>query len=422
MGIERGSVRTRVRAWGHIVLVALAVVALGAPLLTPSLSASAVPSTTYPTWAQVKAARASEAATKKQIAQIEALLTQLKNRLAAAQADEIAKGEAFEQAQNAYDEQVMVADELSAQAEAARSEAGEAKERANKLLAMLAKSGNGDVVVSLLGAGASEADGLLRSLETMNRVSGQSEKLYAEALQLQNTAQSLGDQADVAEKKRDELREFAEKALDAARVAREAADAALQEQEDHQVELEAQLTVLKERREATEADYRKGVIAREKARKAALAAAAAAAAKAGQVNSRGWARPSAGYISSGYGMRYHPIYHTWRLHNGTDIAGQGCGAPIRAAHSGTVTYAGWNGTLGNYVQINHGDGSSSGYGHIVSGGILVRYGQHVNAGQQIARVGSTGASTGCHVHFIIRVNGQLTNPVPFMRNRGVILG
>jgi murein DD-endopeptidase MepM/ murein hydrolase activator NlpD len=121
-------------------------------------------------------------------------------------------------------------------------------------------------------------------------------------------------------------------------------------------------------------------------------------------------------------MRYHPIYHTWRLHNGTDIAGQGCGAPIRAAHSGTVTYAGWNGTLGNYVQIEHGDGTSSGYGHIVSGGILVRYGQWVNAGQQIARVGSTGASTGCHVHFIIRVHGQLTNPVPFMRNRGVLLG
>jgi murein DD-endopeptidase MepM/ murein hydrolase activator NlpD len=180
--------------------------------------------------------------------------------------------------------------------------------------------------------------------------------------------------------------------------------------------------VLTEKRQATEKDYQAGVIAREKARKAALAAAAAAAAQAGKVNSLGWARPSAGYISSGYGMRYHPIYHTWRLHNGTDIAGQGCGAPIHAVHSGTVTYAGWNGTLGNYVQIEHGDGTSSGYGHIVNGGILVGYGQWVHAGQVIARVGTTGASTGCHVHFIIRVHGQLTNPVPFMRARGVILG
>ena len=422
MGIDRGSARTRVRAWGHIVLVAFALVALGAPLLTAAQPAAAVATIDYPTWAQVKAARATEAATKKQITAIEKLLKQLEVDLANAQAEEIAKGDAFEQAQNAYDDQVMVADQLNAQADTARTAADAAKERADKLLALLAKSGNGDIVVSLLGASAADADGLLRQLETMNRVSAQSEKLYADALQLQNTAQSLGDQADVAERKRDELREVAEEALNEARAARERADAALVEQQDHQVELQAQLTVLKERREATEADYRKGVIAREKARKAALAAAAAAAAKAGKVNSLGWARPSAGYISSPYGMRYHPIYHTWRLHNGTDIAGQGCGASIRAAHYGTVTYAGWNGTLGNYVQIDHGDGTSSGYGHIMPGGIQVRYGQFVHGGQVIARVGTTGASTGCHLHFIIRVHGQLTNPVPFMRNRGVLLG
>jgi murein DD-endopeptidase MepM/ murein hydrolase activator NlpD len=180
--------------------------------------------------------------------------------------------------------------------------------------------------------------------------------------------------------------------------------------------------VLTERRQATEADYNAGVIAREKARQAALAAAAAAAKQAGQVNALGWGRPVAGHISSGFGMRYHPIYHRWILHSGTDIAGAGCGAPIHAAHSGTVTYAGWNGTLGNYIQIDHGDGTSSGYGHIVNGGILVGRGQHVTAGQQIARVGSTGASTGCHLHFIIRVNGQLTDPVPFMRNKGIALG
>ena len=121
-------------------------------------------------------------------------------------------------------------------------------------------------------------------------------------------------------------------------------------------------------------------------------------------------------------MRYHPIYHYWRLHNGTDIAGQGCGAPIDAAHGGVVTYAGWNGTLGNYIQVSHGDGTSSGYGHIVSGGILVRHSQSVSAGQQIARVGSTGASTGCHLHFMIRINGSLANPVPFMAARGIRLG
>ena len=121
-------------------------------------------------------------------------------------------------------------------------------------------------------------------------------------------------------------------------------------------------------------------------------------------------------------MRYHPIYHIWRLHNGVDLAGQGCGAPIDAAHDGVVTYAGSNGTLGNYVQIDHGDGTSSGYGHIASGGILVGYGQSVVAGQEIARVGSTGASTGCHLHFMIRINGALADPVPFLSARGISVG
>ncbi|MEZ5189615.1 MAG: peptidoglycan DD-metalloendopeptidase family protein [Schumannella sp.] len=381
----------------------------------------AAPAIDYPTWSEVKAARASEAKAKQAIAQITALLAQLAADLEAAQAEEVARGEAYEQAQDAYDQQVMVTDQLTAQADAARVEADAAKERATRMLALLAKSADGDVVTSLL-AHSSEADELLYRLEAMDRLSEQSERVYAEALQLQNTAQSLGDQAEVAEQERERLRELAEQALAEARAATERVQAAVAEQQDHQAELEAQLSVLTEKRQATEKDYQAGVIAREKARKAALAAAAAAAAEAGKVNSLGWARPSAGYISSGYGMRYHPIYHYWRLHNGTDIAGQGCGAPIYAVHSGTVVYAGWNGTLGNYVQIDHGDGTSSGYGHIRPGGILVGYGQWVHAGQVIARVGTTGASTGCHVHFMIRIHGQLANPVPFMRDRGIQLG
>lgn len=418
MKTDRGVVRSRVLA----VVSSFAVAFL---LLSGGVTATAAPVIDYPSWSDVQAARKSENATKAAVARITALLQQLEANLAAARADEIAKGEAYEQAQDAYDQQVIVADELAAQAAAAQEEADAAKERATRMLAMLAKSGDGDVVAQLLVDDAEGADSLLYRLEAMNRLSEQSDKIYAEALQLQNTAQSLTDQADIAEQKLEELRVAAEAALVAAREAAVAAEAAVREQQEHQEELKAQLEVLVEKRQATEADYRKGVIAREKARKERERKAREAAereAAAGGVNSMGWARPSAGYISSPYGMRYHPIYHTWRLHNGTDIAGQGCGAPIRAVHSGTVTYAGWNGTLGNYVQISHGDGTSSGYGHIIGGGILVGYGQRVVAGQQIAQVGSTGASTGCHLHFIIRVNGQLTNPAPFMRKRGVVLG
>jgi murein DD-endopeptidase MepM/ murein hydrolase activator NlpD len=405
-------------------LAALAIATLVAQLLAGPTVASAASWIDYPTWADVTAARASEAATQRQVEAITALLKQLETQLAEARADEIAKGEAYEAAQNALDVQIMVTDELLAQAASARAEADEAKQRASRMLSMLARTGDGDLMANLLGD-STNADTLLYRLEAMDRLSEQSNALYVEAVQLQNSADALSAQAEVARDKRDELRVYAEEALEAARQATIAADEAVAEQQDHQAELEAQLSVLVEKRQATEQDYAAGVAAREAARKAAEAAAraaAAAAAAARGANAAGWARPSAGYISSGYGMRYHPIYHSWRLHNGVDIAGQGCGAPIDAAHSGVVTYAGWNGTLGNYVQINHGDGTSSGYGHIVNGGIMVGYGQSVAAGQQIARVGSTGASTGCHLHFMIRINGALADPVPFMANRGIRVG
>ncbi|CAN5280851.1 hypothetical protein BH11ACT3_BH11ACT3_18350 [soil metagenome] len=407
-------------SWRHA-LVTVAITALLVPVFAVAPASAAV-LVDYPTWAQVQSARANEAATVKQIAAITALLAQLQAAVEKAQADEIAKGEAYGAAQDAYDAQSIVTQDLLSQAEAAKTKADSALLAANRLIAGLARAGNSDISLGLLSGSASDADSLLYRLGTMDRLSQQSSAIYAEALQLQNTAQSLGDQAEVAKVELEKLRVLAEAALAAAQKATEAAQAAVAEQQDHQVELQAQLAVLTERRQATEADYQAGVVAREAARQAALRAAAEAARQAGIANAYGWARPSGGYISSGYGMRYHPIYHRWILHSGTDIAGQGCGASIHAAHSGTVTYAGWNGTLGNYIQIDHGDGTSSGYGHIVNGGILVGRGQQVAAGQQIARVGTTGASTGCHLHFIIRINGQLTDPVPFMRNKGISLG
>jgi murein DD-endopeptidase MepM/ murein hydrolase activator NlpD len=89
-----------------------------------------------------------------------------------------------------------------------------------------------------------------------------------------------------------------------------------------------------------------------------------------------------------------------------------------------VTYAGWYGSWGYYVEVNHGDGTGTGYAHIQAGQIAVGIGQEVSPGQPIARVGSTGQSTGCHLHYIVRVNGNrdITDPVPFMRNQGITLG
>ncbi|GAA3886666.1 hypothetical protein GCM10022381_30960 [Leifsonia kafniensis] len=142
----------------------------------------------------------------------------------------------------------------------------------------------------------------------------------------------------------------------------------------------------------------------------------------GQLSDQGWASPALGTISDGFGPRpVRPIAGVGEFHYGTDIAAS-CGSPIRAATSGLVESVGPNGTLGNWVLINNGDGIETGYGHIADGQTLVAVGDPVAAGQVIAGVGSTGASTGCHLHFEVHIDGVRVNPQPFMTQRGVTLG
>lgn len=120
-------------------------------------------------------------------------------------------------------------------------------------------------------------------------------------------------------------------------------------------------------------------------------------------------KPCSGPITSGFGMRYHPILHRPRMHDGVDISAKH-GTPIRAADTGLVIYAGRRSGYGNTVMIDHGSGMVTLYAHIRSGGIAVRKGQLVKRGQVIAYVGSTGLSTGPHLHFEVRKNGRPINP------------
>ena len=121
--------------------------------------------------------------------------------------------------------------------------------------------------------------------------------------------------------------------------------------------------------------------------------------------------PTAGPIVSGFGYRVHPVYGTTRFHSGVDIDGA-CSQPIFAAEDGTVLSSGSNGGYGLATVIDHGDGLSTLYGHQSSLG--VSSGQSVGRGEQIGLVGTTGLSTGCHLHFETRVNGQPVDPVPYL--------
>jgi len=120
--------------------------------------------------------------------------------------------------------------------------------------------------------------------------------------------------------------------------------------------------------------------------------------------------PVQGNITSGYGYRTHPIYHVRKLHTGIDIAAS-YGASIHAAAGGTVVFAGRWGGYGNCVIIDHGGGLATLYGHCSS--ISVSEGQEVRQGQTIAAVGSTGLSTGPHLHFETRRNGRPVDPSGF---------
>ena len=120
----------------------------------------------------------------------------------------------------------------------------------------------------------------------------------------------------------------------------------------------------------------------------------------------GW--PTNGFISSGYGLRWNGA----EFHQGIDIAAE-MGTPIVATADGVVTIAGWNaGGYGNMVDIDHGSGVSTRYGH--ASAVVVTVGQRVRRGQIIAYVGSTGHSTGPHLHYEVRLSGQPVNPTSYL--------
>jgi murein DD-endopeptidase MepM/ murein hydrolase activator NlpD len=119
-------------------------------------------------------------------------------------------------------------------------------------------------------------------------------------------------------------------------------------------------------------------------------------------------------VSSQYGYRIHPITGKKKLHTGVDMAAKQ-GTPIYAAESGVVIVAQWWSGYGNTVIIDHGGGVWTLYGHIKNNGILVKKGDTVKRGQKIALVGSTGNSTGPHLHFEVRKNSEPVDPNPYLK-------
>ncbi|NRD08913.1 M23 family metallopeptidase [Rathayibacter agropyri] len=417
-------------------------------LVSGLLVATPAQAADYPTWADVEAAKGNTAAAAAQVDRITSLIGDLQREVTAAQQLAQQRGDEHFAAQQAFDLASDRSRELDDKASASAQKADAASQQAGLLAAQLYRSTGTDLSVNMfLDQKSGQADQLLSKIGNMTKLVERSSAIYEQASAARNTASSLADQALVAQTERERLRVAAEQKLAEATAAQAASEAALAEQQQQSVVLEQQLAALRDTESKTVAEYEAGVAAREAERLRKLAeeeasrqaaaeaerqASAAAASSGGYsagssstaVSDSGWVRPAAGRISGTYGARDSISTgggSSGSFHRGTDIAG-GCGIPIFAAHSGTVTYAGPNGTYGNWVLIDHGSGISTGYAHIMPGGIFVRVGDSVQAGEQIAAVGTTGASTGCHLHFETRVNGSAVDAQPFMATRGVTLG
>ena len=117
-------------------------------------------------------------------------------------------------------------------------------------------------------------------------------------------------------------------------------------------------------------------------------------------------------FTSGFGVRSDPFRGGAAMHAGVDMSGP-VGTPIYATADGMVGRAGWTGGYGNLVELEHGRGIETRYGHLSA--ILVHPGQRIRRGDLIARMGSTGRSTGSHLHYEVRIDGHAVNPIPFLQ-------
>ncbi|MEK4849558.1 peptidoglycan DD-metalloendopeptidase family protein [Paenibacillus sp. FSL H7-0756] len=251
---------------------------------------------------------------------------------------------------------------------------------------------------------------------------------YATAKQLYTDLEAQRSMLKEKEAEKQELIAYYDEEIQNSEVLSAEQDAKLVELASSRSALEAQ----KDKIKAEEAARRAAAAKAEAQRRAALAAAKAAEKAKASKSSGGdsssvasveeysggdgpYLRP-VGYarISSPFGYRTHPVTHeVGKLHTGTDFAVPQ-GTSIHAADSGTVVLAQWYSGYGYCVIIDHGGGVWTLYGHIREGGIKVSQGQRVERGQKIAESGSTGRSTGPHLHFEVRINGKPVNPMPYL--------
>ncbi|MBL3700680.1 M23 family metallopeptidase [Leucobacter luti] len=434
------------RAVGLVGVCAIA----GGMLIGGQLTSAPAQALDLPTWEDVQAAKQNQSTAAKKVTEIENLIAEGEKELDRLRNLHSTTIEELNQAEANLAAAAEKAETLNAQAEQSRKEAEEAADRAGVLVAQMYRSGGVDRSMELfLDSDAETADALLERLASMSKATERNTSLSEEAEQAANTADTLGKQAKAAEQEREALRIEKKEKEDAAAAAVTTQGEQVQAQEKQQTELEAQLAALKDTTTKTVSGYQERLRIEEEQRKAEeerlrkLAeeyarqqaelqrqqeeAANNANNGGGGGNSgggggggnsgggggggggnsgggggggasNGWIIPTAySYVSESFAPPGRPN------HTGIDLAA-GCYTPIVAAAAGTVAMTYWDGGGGgNMVTVNHPSGWQTRYAHMAEWA-SVSPGQWVEPGQFLGYVGTTGASSGCHLHFEMRPN------------------
>ncbi|HEX6076285.1 MAG TPA: peptidoglycan DD-metalloendopeptidase family protein [Micromonosporaceae bacterium] len=291
----------------------------------------------------------------------------------------------------------------------------DARERVGEFVSAAYKGGGAVAFTSLLSA-ESPSD-LADRMAYLDDLASDQRTALDRVVELRHDAKRKQNAAVLAKQRADQAKRDADNALAAAHTARDAAARAEASVRNLVNKREAALRTAAEEREATLERYRdlRRESARIQADIRALAARDRGRGRAAAGSGGRFVMPARGWKSSDFGWRWDPYYRVWQLHAGMDIAAPG-GSLIRAAAAGRVFRAGWNGGYGRYTCLYHGLSSGKGlatcYAH--QSRIGVSYGQHVRRGQVIGAVGTTGASTGDHLHFEVRLNGTPVNPLRWL--------
>ncbi|MEV4509544.1 M23 family metallopeptidase [Dactylosporangium sp. NPDC049525] len=363
-----------------------------------------------------------------------AALPDAQNALEDAKGRVIAAEAAARQAQRDRDAADAVVGAADAEYDGAKAQVEQGRDDVSAFVAAAYK-GSGFAMFNSILESSSPNDLALR-ISYLDRVAAESQRALDELTVARMSAKQRSDVAEVARDKARQAAEQTRQALQdsmAAQAGAEQAAADVKTLIDKSAQAEA---VASSERTAVLARYRQLKVDSDRlggelrAEAAAEAAAAARAAKAaGRPAASGtqlttavppssgafFLMPVHGWKSSNYGMRFDPVYKVYQLHAGIDVAAGG-GQPIVAAADGKVVRAGWAGGNGNYTCISHGiyqgKGLATCYGH--QSQILVKVGQTVHRGELIGRVGTTGASTGNHLHFEVRLNGSPIQPLTWL--------